>query len=186
MCVYIFCNFGLQFHQKLKFWLTTNTSWENIKPPLKFGDPDFSSGGVGKYAIVWHAQPSTKLGRVWWPQLIYTTRDPGMQQKLRIFTYCASYLTGTTGTCLYFSWCTVLAWWNIPGHGCTLHSSRWLGYLLTQVFLNRTIYADSRSHKKYTILYFPSIPGEGHKSCILGSPDPSEFSWRGYVCQTRH
>jgi hypothetical protein len=41
-----------------------------------------------------------------------------------------------------------------------LHSSRGLGYLLAQVFLNHTIYADSRSHKKYTILYFPSIPGE--------------------------
>jgi hypothetical protein len=52
-------------------------------------------------------------------------------------------------------------------------------------FLNRTIYADSHSHKKYTILYFPSIPGEGHKSCILGSLDPSKFSWRGCARQTR-
>jgi hypothetical protein len=37
---------------------------------------------------------------------------------------------------LYFSRCTSLVelWWNILGHGCTLHSSRWLGSLLAHVF----------------------------------------------------
>jgi hypothetical protein len=45
-----------------------------------------------------------------------------------------------------------------------LHSSMGLGCLLAQIV-------------KYTLFffYFPLIPGEGHKLCILGSPDPLEF-----------
>jgi hypothetical protein len=70
--------------------------------------------------LVWHAQPSTKLGRA-----------ICKQKTSRLLTYCASCLTGTTGTCLSAmvhpaSTTSVgaLAWWNIPG---PLHSYRWLG-----------------------------------------------------------
>jgi hypothetical protein len=57
-----------------------------------------------------------------------------------------------------------LAWCNIPGH-CILPGAEVVGLsTCAGFFLNHIIiiYADSHSHKKYTILYFPSIPGEGH------------------------